>query len=365
MKIQAAVAPETGKPFQIQEVELEDPRSDEILVRIVGTGLCHTDLLFKDQMPIPLPAVYGHEGAGVVEKVGEKVSAVKPGDHVALSYNSCGKCNNCLKGMPFYCLNFMGLNYGGARGDGSMPLTKDGVPLYGCFFGQSSFATHSLVTERNAVKVPEDIPLEILGPLGCGFLTGAGTVINALKVRAGSSIAVYGTGAVGLSALMGAKAAGCTIIVGVDIVPSRLELAKELGATHTVNSAEDNPVEKIQAITGVGVNYTVETTAIPTVYRQALESLDPTGECVLLGAPPIGTEVTFDMQSLLTGKRTRGVIEGDSIPQQFIPEMIELYRQGLFPFEKLIKTYAMEDINQAVEDSEKGITIKPVILFGG
>ncbi len=365
MKIHAAVAPETGKPFQIEEVELEGPRSDEILVRIAGTGLCHTDLLFKNHMPIPMPAVYGHEGAGVVEKVGENISAVKPGDHVALSYNSCGKCNNCLNGMPFYCLNFTGLNYGGARGDGSMPLTKNEAPLYGSFFGQSSFASHSLVNERNTVKVPEDIPLEILGPLGCGFLTGAGTVINALKVKAGSSIAVFGTGAVGMSAVMAAKAAGCTTIVGVDIKQNRLELAQELGATHAINSAEANPVEKILAITGAGVNYSVETTAIPTVYRQALDGLDPTGECALLGAPPIGTEVSFDMHSLLTGKRTRGVIEGDSIPHIFIPEMIELFRQGLFPFDRLIKTYAMEDINQAVQDSENGETIKPVIRFGG
>ena len=364
MKIQAAVAPASGKPFQIEEIELEDPRSNEILVRIAGTGLCHTDLLFKDHMPIPMPAVYGHEGAGVVEKVGENISTVKAGDHVALSYNSCGKCNNCLNGMPFYCLDFVRLNYGGAQGDGRMPLTKDGAPLYGSFFGQSSFASHSLVNERNTVKVPEDIPLEILGPLGCGFLTGAGTVINALRVKTGSSIAIFGTGAVGMSAIMGAKVAGCTIIVGVDINQSRLELARELGATHTINSAEENPVGKIQAITGTGVNNSIETTAVPAVYRQALESLDPTGECVLLGAPPIGTEVTFDMQSFLTGRRTRGVIEGDSIPQKFIPEMIELYRQGSFPFDKLIKTYAMEDINQAVEDSVNGVTIKPVIRFG-
>ena len=363
MKIQAALAPAPGQPFQIEEVELEEPRVSEVLVRIEATGLCHTDLLFKDHMFIPLPAVYGHEGAGVVEKVGDTVSDIKPGDHVALSYNSCGKCNNCRAGLPFYCLNFIGLNYGGARGDGTMPLSKDGSPVYGCFFGQSSFASHALANERNAVKVPDDIPLELLGPLGCGFQTGAGTVFNALKVKVGSSIAVFGTGAVGMSAIMAAKAAGCTVIIGVDIKSNRLELAEELGATHTVNPEEKNPVDRIKAISGNGVNYSIETTAIPEVYRQALECLDPVGECVLLGAPPIGTEVTFDMQSFLTGRRTRGVIEGDSIPQQIIPEMIELYRQGLFPFDKLIETYAADEINQAVKDSESGKTIKPVIRF--
>ena len=363
MKIQAAVAPATGQPFEIQEVELEEPRDNEILVKIVGTGLCHTDLLFKDHLPIPLPAVYGHEGAGIVEKVGSAVSAVKPGDHVALSYNFCGTCQNCLKGMPFYCLNFTGLNYSGARADGSMPISKDGMPLFGCFFGQSSFGSLCLVTERNVVKVPEDIPLELLGPLGCGIQTGAGTVINALKVKAGSSIAVFGTGAVGLSAIMGAKAAGCTTIIGVDIKDERLALATELGATHTINSSSANPVEKIQSITGMGANYSVETSALPAVYRQAFECLDLTGECVLLGAPPMGTEVTFDMQTFLTGRKTKGVIEGDSVPQEFIPQMIELYRQGKFPFDKLIKTYPLADINQAVEDSASGVTIKPVIMF--
>ncbi len=365
MKIKAAVAPQTGKPFEIQEVELEGPRSNEVLVRIVGTGLCHTDLLFKDHMPIPLPAVYGHEGAGIVDQVGDAVTTVAPGDPVAISYNSCGKCNNCLCGMPFYCSNFIGLNYSGARADGTMPITKDGVPLFGMFFGQSSFAEFSLATERNIVKVPADVPVELLGPLGCGVQTGAGTVLNALKVGAGSSIAIFGTGAVGLSALMMAKVVGCTCIIGVDIKPERLEIAKEFGATHVINSAEKNPVEQIQAITGMGVDYTIETTAVPTVYRQALESLNLTGECVLLGAPPIGTEVTFDMQSFLTGKKTRGVIEGDSIPQIIVPQMIELYKQGKFPFDKMIKFYDAKDINQAVADSEKGVTIKPVIRFDG
>jgi len=363
MKIKAAVAPGTGKPFEIQEVELEDPRSNEVLVRIVGTGLCHTDLLFKDYLPIPLPAVYGHEGSGIVEKVGEGVTMVKPGDPVAISFNSCGMCNNCLAGMPFYCLNFTGLNYSGARADGSMPISKDGAPLFGSFFGQSSFAEFSLTTERNVVKVPEDVPLEILGPLGCGIQTGAGTVMNALKVPAGSSIAVFGTGAVGLSAVMAAKVVGCTCIIGVDIKPQRLEMAKEFGATHVINSAEKNPVGAIQAITGMGVNYSIETTAVPTVYRQAVEALDLTGECVLLGAPPMGTEVTFDMQTLLAGRKTRGVIEGDSVPQKIIPQLIDLYKQGKFPFDKLIKFYNVKDINQAVADSGEGVTIKPVIQF--
>jgi len=364
MKIKAAVSPAMGKPFQIEEVELDDLRSNEVLVRIVGTGLCHTDLFFKNDVPIPLPAVYGHEGAGIVEKVGERVSVVKPGDHVALSYNSCGECKNCLRGMPFYCVNFNGLNYGGARADGSMPITKDGIPLYGSFFGQSSLANFSLTTERNIVKVPEDVPLEILGPLGCGVMTGAGTVINALKVSAGSSIAVFGTGAVGLSAVMAAKTAGCTCIIGIDIKPNRLELAKEFGATHVINSAEKNAVDGIKAITGSGTDYSIESTGVPAVVRQAIDALDLTGRCALLGTSPIGTEASFNMNEVLgAGKGVIGVIEGESIPQIFIPQLIELYKQGKFPFDKLIKFYDSKDINKAVEDSEKGVTLKPVIRF--
>lgn len=363
MKIKAAVAPATGKPFQIEEVDLDDPRANEVLVKIVGTGLCHTDLLFKDHLPIPLPAVYGHEGAGIVEKVGDGVTTVKPGDPVAISYNSCGKCNNCFSGKPFYCMNFNALNYGGARGDGTFPISKDGIPLYGSFFGQSSFADFSLTTERNVTKVPADVPLELLGPLGCGVQTGAGTVVNALKVTAGSSIAVFGTGAVGLSAVMMAKVVGCSCIIGVDIKPDRLEFAKTLGATHVINSAEKDPVAEIQSITGSGADYAIETTAVPSVYRKALESLHLTGRCALLGAPPMGTEVTFDMQMFLTGRGTFGVIEGEVVPQLFIPQLIELYKQGSFPFDKMIKFYDAKDINQAVADSEKGTTIKPVIRF--
>ncbi len=352
-----------GKPFKIEDVELDDLRPNEVLVHIVGTGLCHTDIFFKNYVPTPLPAVYGHEGAGIVEKVGERVTAVKPGDHVAISYNSCGRCKNCQRGMPFYCLNFYGLNYSGARGDRTMPISKDGIPLYSAFFGQSSFANFSLTTERNVVKVPKDVPLEILGPLGCSMQTGAGTVINALKVNAGSSIAVFGAGPVGLSVVMAAKTVGCTCIVGVDIKPNRLELAKELGATHVINNAEKNATKEIKAITGTGAHYSVETTGVPAVYRQAVDALDFAGRCALLGASPIGTEASFNMNELLMGKGTIGVIEGESIPQIFIPQLIELYKQGKFPFDKLIKCYDAKDINKAAEDSEKGITLKPVVRF--
>ncbi len=363
MKITAALVPAMGEPFEIEEIDLDDPRPDEIIVRMVGAGLCHTDLFFRDHIPIPMASVFGHEGAGIVEKVGENVVNIEPGDHVVLSYNSCGSCNQCLRGYPSYCQDWQKINLNGTRADGSYTLSKGGSPLYGAFFNQSSFANYALASQRNTVKVPKDIPLEMLGPLGCGVQTGAGAVLNALRAPAGSSIAIFGVGSVGLSAILAAVVAGCTTIVGIDIQQRRLELAQQFGATHVINATEEKPVEKIQFITGSGVNFSIDTTAVPSVYRQAIESLDQMGVCGLVGVPKPGTEVNLEMSNLLWGRSTRGIIEGDSIPQVFIPQLIELYKQGRFPFDKLIKYYPIENINQAVQDSIDGITVKPVLTF--
>lgn len=363
MKVKAAVVHEKEQPFSIEEMELEEPRSEEIIVRIVGAGVCHTDLIVRDQWyPVPLPAVLGHEGSGVVERVGEDVYKVQPGDHVVLTYRSCGRCANCLRGNPPYCLDLYDQNFSGARPDGSNALSRNGDTIHGHFFGQSSFATYAMASERNVVKVRKDIPLELLGPLGCGIQTGAGGVLNALRPEAGTSIAIFGTGSVGMSAVMAARVTGCARIIAVDVKPNRLELARELGATHTVDAAEtDNVVEAVQEITGGGADYTVETTAVPEVLRQAIESLTLLGECGLIGASALGTEVTLDMNSILFGRKVRGIIEGDSIPDIFIPRLIQLYEQDRFPFDRLVKFYDLEDINQAAEDSESGVSMKPVL----
>lgn len=364
MKITAAVVREKSQPFTIEELELDDPREDEVLVRIVGTGVCHTDLIVRDQYyPVPLPSVLGHEGAGIVEQVGSKVSKVKPGDHVVLSFLSCGTCTNCRRGMPGYCYDLYDFNFGGFRPDRTTTMRKGNEVIHGTFFAQSSFATYALATERNVVKVRDDVPLEILGPLGCGIQTGAGAVINSLAPHAGSSIVVFGTGAVGLSAIMAAKVVGCTTIIGVDIRPQRLALAKELGATHTINGAEGKTVEQILAITGKGANYSIETTALPQIFRQAVDCLALTGICGLIGAAPLGTEVKLDMNTILFGRTVRGIIEGDSVPDIFIPQLVELYVQGRFPFDKLIKHYKLEDINTAAAEAESGEVLKPVLTF--
>jgi aryl-alcohol dehydrogenase len=363
VKITAAVAREEAQPFSIEELDLEEPRVDEVLVRLVATGVCHTDLIVRDQWyPVPLPSVLGHEGAGIVERVGEGVAKVQPGDHVVLSFNSCGQCANCARGRPTYCLNFFERNFGGARPDGSNALSQNGDTVHAHFFGQSSFADYTLAAERSVVKVSQDAPLDLLGPLGCGIQTGAGSVLNTLRPEAGSSIAVFGTGAVGMSAIMAAVVVGCTTIIGIDLNPNRLELARELGATHTIISAEMDAVEEIGKITGGGADYSLETSAVPQVFRQAVDCLVPLGVCGLVGAAPLGTEASLDMNNILIpGRTVRGIVEGDSIPDVFIPRLIELHDRGRFPFDRLIEFYDLEEINQAAEDSEEGTVLKPVL----
>jgi aryl-alcohol dehydrogenase len=365
--LKAAVVRRKGGPFHIETLLVDEPRADEVLVRIVATGMCHTDIVIRDQVyPVPLPIVLGHEGAGIVERVGAAVHKVVPGDHVVLSFMSCGHCGRCAMGQPAYCDKGHPLCFGGAREDGSTAM-HDGQsrPVHDHFFGQSSFGTYALANERTVVKVPKDLPLERLGPLGCGIQTGAGAVMNALQVGAGASFAAFGSGSVGLSAIMAARIVGATTIIAVDVIPSRLALAKELGATHTVNAKDTDTVGQIRKIIDGGVDFALETTGRPDVVRQAIDALGTRGTCGIVGAAPIGTKASFDMGELMSpGKAIRGIIQGDSVPELFIPQLIELHRQGRFPFDRLIKFYALDDINQAAADSESGVTIKPVLRMG-
>ena len=362
MEIIAAIVFETSGAFKIEPLDISDPKDHEVLVRIVGTGICHTDLAARDQhLPIPLPSVLGHEGAGVVEAVGARVTKVKPGDHVALSWMCCGACPSCKSGQDPYCESFLPLNFSGARPDGTTTLQKGDQVIHGSFFGQSSFANFSLADEKNVVKVPKEIPLEILGPMGCGIQTGAGAVMNALRAGPGTSIAIFGVGPVGMSAVLGAVVCGCTTIIAVDISPERLKMAEELGATHTVNAGEVNPVEAILELTGGGPNFSLECVGNPAVFRQAVDVLPLLGVCGLAGVVAPGTEVSLNMDLIMNGRTVRGIIEGDAIPDLFIPKLIELYKQGRFPFDRMITFYPFEEINKAVEEMEKGLVIKPVL----
>jgi len=352
-KIQAAVLRRKGGPLKIESLELEGPRDDEVLVRIVAAGICRTDIDFCDDWDdASQPAVLGHEGAGVVEEIGKKVRSVKHGDHVVLSYQSCGRCQSCRKGRPMDCSRFWEVNFGFQRLDGSNALQKSGVG--GHFFGQSSFSTHSLATERNIVKVSKNLPLEILAPLGCGMQTGAGTIMNSLAVPAGAAVAVFGTGAVGLAAVMAARIVKASPIIGIDINPMRLQLALELGASHTINNRRDDVAARIAAITGSGVDYVLEITAEPEMFQLAVDVLNPKGSVAIFsGATAPG--------SLPGGRKALSIIEGDAVPQHFIPKLISLYRAGRFPFDRLIKHFDFKNINDAIAAAKHGDVIKPVL----
>ena len=366
LTIRAAVLRQPSAPLQIETASLEMPRDNEVLVRLVATGVCHTDMVVRDQsMKTPMPMILGHEGAGVVEQVGRGVTTVAVGDHVVMTYALCGLCAPCASGHPAHCQHMGELNFAGGRLDGSSSAcSHDGSELHDHFFGQSSFASHAIASELNVIKVRDDVPLELLGPLGCGVQTGAGAVLNALKVHAGSSFVAFGTGAVGLSAIMAARVAGATTIVAVDVNPARLALALELGATHAVNSKEQDPVQAVCALTAGGADFTLECSGRAAVLRQAIDSLAILGTCGIVGATPEGTEASFNVNDvMIPGRRIMGIVQGDVVSRTFIPELIELFRQGRFPFDRLVKFYSFEDVNQAMADSESGVTIKPVLRF--
>lgn len=340
MRIQAALVESPGGPFTVREVELAAPRDDEVLVRITAAGICHTDLTMRRRWPAAgLPMVFGHEGAGVVEAVGAAVDTVTVGDTVALSYRSCGDCGECRAGHPPYCQG-SDLNM---RDDRPSPLRlPDGSPVHGGFFGQSSFATHVVAHRSSVVPVPPTLDPILTAPLGCSVQTGAGTVLNVLRPQPGETVAVFGTGAVGLSAVLAAVALGCTV-VPVDINPARRALAVSLGAADT-------------ALTKA--HHAVDTTGRADVIARAVGSLHRRGTLALVG---IGGRASFDIMTVMrNGIRIRGVIEGDADPATFLPRLIDMR----LPVGRLVTTYPFEQIETAARDAAAGRVVKPVLVFG-
>lgn len=366
IKARAAVVRELGKPFQLETVDIAAPREHEVRVRIVGVGICHTDIVVRDGFNVPVPVVLGHEGSGVVEAVGAHVKNVKVGDHVVLSYNSCGSCAACKMEQPPFCQAFFPHNFSGVRpGDNSSPLSADGAMIHGNFFGQSSFATYAIAHERNTVVVDRALPLDILGPLGCGIQTGAGTVACTLGFRKGQSIAIFGGGGVGLSGLLAAVAIGASKAIVVELNPERAKLALSLGATHVINPKETPDVlAAIREASGGGVNHAMDSTGRPQVMETAFQALLPGGMLGLIGVPPPDGTLTLNLMDILVrGVGVKSVLEGDADPQVFIPQMLRWYREGRFPFDKLIGKFAFEQINEACHASESGKVIKPVLLM--
>jgi aryl-alcohol dehydrogenase len=362
----AAVVREQGGPFLIEAVELSGPRPDEVLVEVVSAGMCHTDLLVRDDRPAVLPAVLGHEGAGRVVEAGPAVRGLAPGDPVVLSFPSCGRCPRCRTGRSAYCDTIATLKFACRRPDGSVATTDgDGRPVGDHFFGQSSFGTFAVASGRSVVRMPDDVDLRIAGPLACGVQTGAGTVLNVLRVGPRASIAVFGAGSVGLSAIMAARLAGARTIVAVNRRAARLQLAAELGATHLVSPVETDPVEAIREATGGrGVQYAFETTGVPEVLTAAVRSLDSLGTCAYVGTAPPGVLGGIPMLEAMTrGLTVRGVLQGDSTPAETIPRLWQLHRRGDLPFDRLISHYGLDEINRAAADCVTGDVVKPVVLM--
>lgn len=361
--IRVAVVRAACGEFAIETARLVDIRDDEVLVRIVASGLCHTDVAVRNGvMPTPLPAVLGHEGSGVVEAVGAAVHNVQPGDHVVMCYLSCGVCKECEAGRPSSCISIRPLCFGGCRPDGSHAIEgHDGSTLHDRFFGQSSFADYAVANERNVIKVDADLPLQLLGPLGCGLMTGAGAIWNELPVVPGSTVAIFGTGAVGLSAIMAARIAGAATIIAIDRVTERLTLAGELGATHGVDSSDGDTAAKIRQIVPVGVNVAFDTSGRPEIIRTAADSLTQRG---VLGLVAPAGDVAFNVPELIGGCKTvKGIALGGGSARRLIPLMLDYYRNGQYPFDRLVKYYPLSRINDAIRDSGEGRVIKPVLLM--
>lgn len=363
--VTAAVVRCKGEPLVIEDLVLDDLRPNETRVRMVASGVCHTDAIVRDGVyPTPLPAVLGHEGAGRVEAVGSAVTTVSPGDHVVLGTPSCSHCNQCKTGLSAYCDSLFELVFAAQREDGSTAFADaNGERVGSHFFGQSSFATVSNVHESTLVRVPSDLPLEVMAALGCGLNTGAGAVLNELRPPVGSTFVVIGAGAVGLAAVMAAKVAGCSKIVAVDLHDSRLALAQELGATDVIRAGDRPLDEEIMDLTDKrGVDFALDTTGSPKVLSAVARALAIRGTLGLVGAASPGVEASFEIgASLPRGWTFKTIVQGSSVPQVFIPQMIELWSQGRFPIERLIETYPLEDINQAFADSASGRVIKPII----
>ncbi len=365
MQITAAVVPARGAPFAIETLELASPLAGEVLVQIVATGMCHTDLHARDgYFPfVHYPVVCGHEGAGIVVDVGPAINDLVVGDRVVVSFPWCGGCGPCRSGHPAYCMQARTLKSSGRRADGTRTMHRKWLPVHACFFQQSSFATYAVAPARSVVRVRDDAPLHLLGPLGCGLQTGAGAVLNVMQPKSGQSFAVFGVGGVGLAGLMAAKIAGCDPIIAVDVLPDRLALAKELGATHALDSKGADTLAEIRRITGSGVHFSLETSAVPAVFRLAADALREMGTCVLVGSARPGTEASFAMPVIQGGRVIRGVVQGDSKPREFIPRLVDLFLAGQFPLDQFVTDYKLADINRAAAEATSGVTIKPVLAM--
>ena len=363
----AAVVDAPRAPFVLRELELLPPRPDEVVIELEACGMCHADLFAQSgTIPFPLPGVLGHEGVGRIMEVGTGVTDLAAGDRVVISFTSCGHCPACLDGAPVYCRNWFPLNFlNGGRGDGTSSLRCDQHPVHSHFFGQSSFSRHITAASRAAVRVPDDVPAHVLAPLGCGVQTGVSSATNVLRPRAGDRVAVFGAGAVGLSAIMGLRLTSAAQVIAIDLHPGRLALARELGATDTIDVSKEDTKGAITALTaGAGLDGVIETSGNPSALKTAIGSLASRGTCVVVGIPARGEPGTFDVNDVVgRGLRIVGTNQGDANPRTFIPQLVELYRRGRLPIDPIVTTFHFSAINEASAASHDGSVIKPVLLM--
>jgi aryl-alcohol dehydrogenase len=362
--IRAWVAGTPNGRLTLETLDLDEIRPGEVLVRVAAVGVCHTDIAYTDgsRPAAPFPLVAGHEGAGVIAAVGPGTEGFAVGDRVVMSFSSCGRCRACLAGRPARCASFRELNSGfGGPGSGGRLTRRNGEKVAAGFFCQSSFAEHALTGVRNLVQVPEGVPLPLAAPFGCGIQTGAGAVLNALRLQPGDALLVTGTGAVGMSAVMAARAAGAATIVAVDPVASRRALALTLGATHAFDPADvaRGSLDRI----GVPLDFAIDTSGRPEMIRAAVAAVHAAGVVLLIAAGQTDAVADIPLRDLIVGRQVRGAVEGDAVPQLLIPRLFELWRTGQFPVEALVSTFAATELGEAMRAMKLGHVVKPVVVF--
>ena len=367
MKSKAAILFEVGQRLDIREVDVAKPRAGEVLVRMAVGGICHSDLhVMTGHLSAPIPSILGHEGAGTVVEVGSGVTSVRPGDNVIPLWRlSCGECEYCTAARPALCAVGLKIRSTGRLLDGSSRFSLNGSEIKH-FLGVSTFSEYTVILEKALVKVPKDIPLQQAALLGCAVITGIGAVTNAARVKPGSQVAVFGSGGVGLNVIQGAALAGAEKIIAVDLLDNKLEMARQFGATHTVNASACDPVEQVRSLTEQkGVDYAFEVIGLPKTVRQAFDSLAKRGETIVLGVTPLETEVSIPIMPLIFEEKViKGSVYGSSRPRIDIPKLMNLYRAGKLKLDELVtRTYSFDQINEAYAALERGEVARTVVLM--
>src|SRR5216683_1532883 len=360
--MKAAIFHGPHQPLTIEQVDIDEPQDHEVLVKTAASGVCHSDLHFVEGLyPHPAPAILGHEAAGVVEKVGKAVTYLKPGDHV-ISCPSvfCGYCDECMSGHPNRCSNRRATQ---RPRDGKSRLSQNGKPVRQ-FSDLSTYAEKMLLHENALVKIRDDMPLDRAALIGCGVTTGVGAALNTAKVEPGSTVAVFGAGGIGLSAIQGARIAGAAMIIAVDMFEHKLATAKRMGATHTVDASSTDPVEAIQKLTDGGVDYSFEAIGLKKAAEQCFDALAPGGVATVIGMIPVGQKVEIDGPKLLTERRIQGSLMGSNRFRIDMPRYIDFYLQGRLNLDDMISRRGrLEDVNEAFRAMKAGEVSRTVLMF--